>query len=79
MRAMLVLKYLFLPGRAETIIGYGFLKSTLESVFSPLAVQPLASQVYGLYMGFAYFTPIIGGRRIVARLHNVVRRRWAIA
>jgi proton-dependent oligopeptide transporter, POT family len=64
MRALLVLymvKYLFLPERAETIVGYGFLKSTLESVFGPLAVQPLASQVYGLYTGFVYFTPIIGG------------------
>jgi len=64
MRALLVLymvKYLFLPERAETIIGYGFLKSTLESVFGPLAIQPLASQVYGLYTGFVYFTPIIGG------------------
>jgi POT family proton-dependent oligopeptide transporter len=30
-------------------------------VFGPLAVQPLASQVYGLYTGFVYFTPIIGG------------------
>lgn len=64
MRALLVLymvKYLFLPERADTIIGYGFLKSALESVFGPLAVQPLASQVYGLYTGFVYFTPIIGG------------------
>ena len=64
MRALLVLymvKYLFLPERADTIIGYGFLKSALESVFGPLAVQPLASQVYGLYTGLVYFTPIIGG------------------
>jgi POT family proton-dependent oligopeptide transporter len=64
MRALLVLymvKYLFLPERADSVIGFGALKSTLESVFGPLAIQPLASQVYGLYTALVYFTPIIGG------------------
>jgi len=64
MRALLVLymvKYLFLPERAESVVSYGVLKSTLESVLGPLAVQPLASQVYGLYTGFVYFTPVLGG------------------
>jgi POT family proton-dependent oligopeptide transporter len=64
MRALLVLymvHYPFLPERAENVVGYGFLKSTLESVFGPLGIQPLASQVYGLYTGFVYFTPILGG------------------
>jgi POT family proton-dependent oligopeptide transporter len=64
MRALLVLymiKYLFLPERADTVIGYGALKSSLETVFGPLDIQPLSSQVYGLYTGLVYFTPIIGG------------------
>jgi POT family proton-dependent oligopeptide transporter len=64
MRALLVLymvKYLFEPGRVETVIGYGALKRSLEFAFGPLDVQPFASQVYGLYTGLVYFTPLIGG------------------
>src|SRR5262249_1943559 len=30
-------------------------------LLGPLAVQPLASYIYGLYTGLVYFTPIIGG------------------
>ena len=33
----------------------------LEQVFGPLAIMPLASQIYGLYTGFVYFTPFFGG------------------
>jgi POT family proton-dependent oligopeptide transporter len=64
MASLLVLylvKYLLLPGQAEGIIGYAVVKRALESVFGPLAPQPLASQIYGFYTGLAYFTPVIGG------------------
>ncbi|MGZ8373121.1 MAG: peptide MFS transporter [Rhodoplanes sp.] len=64
MRALLVLymvKYLFEPGRADTVIGYATLKRALEFGFGPLDVQPFASHVYGLYTGLVYFTPLIGG------------------
>src|SRR3984893_14732642 len=64
MRALLVLymtKYLLSPGRAEGVIGLDGLRSALESVFGPLGVQPLASQIYGLYTGLVYLTPLIGG------------------
>jgi POT family proton-dependent oligopeptide transporter len=64
MRALLVLymvKYLLQPGRAETVIGYAAVKSALEFLFGPLAVQPLASHLYGLYTGLVYLTPIFGG------------------
>ncbi len=64
MRALLVLymvKYLFQPGRVETIIGFATLRSVLEFMFGPLDVQPLASLVYGFYTALVYFTPIIGG------------------
>ena len=30
-------------------------------MFGPLSVQALSSQVFGLYTGFVYFTPLIGG------------------
>jgi POT family proton-dependent oligopeptide transporter len=65
MRALLVLYMTnHLIKAAETgqyVFGFGALKGGLEAVFGPLAVQPLASQIYGLYTGFVYFTPFFGG------------------
>src|ERR1700754_4807733 len=64
MRALLVLymvKYAFQPERAQDIIGFATLKAGLEALFGPLEVQPLSSQIYGLYTGLVYFTPILGG------------------
>jgi proton-dependent oligopeptide transporter, POT family len=63
MRALLVLymvKYLLLPGHDE-VIGLGAVRGVLERVFGPLGVQPFASQIYGLYTGFVYLTPLFGG------------------
>src|SRR5215468_7792988 len=63
MRALLVLymvKYL-LPERSGEVIGLASLRVMLEGLFGPLAVQPFASYIYGLYTGLVYFTPIIGG------------------
>jgi POT family proton-dependent oligopeptide transporter len=64
MASLLVLylvKYLLLPGQAEQVLGYGAVKGALESLFGPLGPQPLASQIFGFYTGFAYLTPILGG------------------
>jgi POT family proton-dependent oligopeptide transporter len=64
MRALLVLymvKALLHPGHAENVIGLGALKHLLESVTGPLEVQPFASQIYGLYTGLVYLTPLFGG------------------
>jgi POT family proton-dependent oligopeptide transporter len=64
MRTLLVLymvKYLLIPERAEGVLGLGTMKRALELPFGPLDVQPLASQIYGLYTGLVYLTPIIGG------------------
>jgi proton-dependent oligopeptide transporter, POT family len=64
MRALLVLymvKYLLQPGRAEGIAGYAAAKGGLEFLFGPLDVQPLASQIYGIYTGLVYLTPVFGG------------------
>ena len=63
MRSLLVLymvKYL-LVGHSDEIIGFAGLRAALQSVFGPLAVQPLASQIYGIYTGLVYLTPIFGG------------------
>jgi POT family proton-dependent oligopeptide transporter len=64
MRGLLVLymtKYLFLDGRPDSVVGYSALKHGLEAVFGPLAIQPLSSQIYGLYTALVYLTPLFGG------------------
>jgi POT family proton-dependent oligopeptide transporter len=64
MTALLVLymvNQLLLPGHVEHVVGFGGFRSALESVFGPLSTQALASQIFGLYAGFVYFTPMLGG------------------
>lgn len=65
MRALLVLymtDYLLNdPEKAKTVLGYSGLESVLTSVFGPMNVQAMSSQLYGLYTGLVYFTPIFGG------------------
>jgi POT family proton-dependent oligopeptide transporter len=64
MRAVLVLymvKYLFEPGQVESVFGYTAAKSALEFFAGPLSTQTLASNIYGLYTGLVYLTPLIGG------------------
>lgn len=64
MRSLLVLyltQYLLLPANGDGVFGLAELKSALESIFGPLAPQALASQLYGLYTGLVYFTPLFGG------------------
>ncbi|MDR1726726.1 MAG: peptide MFS transporter [Acidobacteriota bacterium] len=65
MRALLVLymtSYLVKdPEKAATVFGFEALRKLLEMGFGPLDVQPLASQIYGLYTGFVYLTPFFGG------------------
>lgn len=79
MRALLVLymtKHLITATQAGGyVFGFGTLRHGLEAVFGPLAVQPLASQIYGLYTGFVYFTPFFGGilaDRILGQRKTVV-------
>src|SRR5215475_9168427 len=64
MRALLTLymvNYLFRPERIDTVIGLSGLKRMLEIPFGPLDIQPFSSNIYGLYTGLVYFTPIFGG------------------
>jgi len=64
MRALLVLymfNYLLLPAQADRVIGLNAFRAGLESVFGPLDLQPLASQIYGVYTGLVYLTPLLGG------------------
>jgi POT family proton-dependent oligopeptide transporter len=56
-----MVKYLFEPGRVETVLGFGAVKAALEFLFGRLDPQPLASQIFGFYTGLAYFMPVLGG------------------
>ena len=66
MRALLVLymvDYLIKNVREGTIHVLGFLplQRGIEAIFGPQNVQPLASQIYGMYTALVYLTPLFGG------------------
>src|ERR1700730_16316698 len=64
MRALLVLymvKYVLQPEIAGQVIGLAALKRGLEALLGPLDIQPFASNIYGLYTGLVYLTPVLGG------------------
>jgi POT family proton-dependent oligopeptide transporter len=64
MQALLVLymvEHLLLPGNIEKITGFHNLRLIIEWVTGPLSRQALASQIFGLYVGLVYFTPVFGG------------------
>ena len=64
MQALLVLYMagqLLLPGHVEHIVGFAAFRAGIEAVTGPLSTQALATQVFGLYVGLVYFTPVFGG------------------
>ncbi len=65
MRSLLVLymvNFLFLkPDVGREVLGFNALRGGLEHMFGPLGIQPLSSQIYGLYTAFVYLAPFFGG------------------
>src|SRR5258708_17586591 len=64
MTALLVLymvNQLLLPGHIDHVAGLAAFRRLIEGAFGPLSTQALASQIFGLYSGFVYFTPVLGG------------------
>ena len=64
MTALLVLymvNQLLLPAHAVHVAGFAQFRAALESISGPLSTQALASQIFGLYAGLVYFTPLLGG------------------
>lgn len=64
MTALVVLymvNQLLLPGHVEHIAGFATFRAVMESLFGPLSTQAIASQIFGFYSGFVYFTPLLGG------------------
>ena len=78
MTSLLVLymsQALFMPGHVGHIAGFAAFRAGLESVFGKMSTLALASQTYGLYTGFVYFTPVLGGLiadRLIGRRRAVV-------
>jgi len=65
MQTLLVLymvRQLLLPGHIENIAGFGAYRAFLEYLYGhSLSTVALASAIFGMYAGFVYMTPIIGG------------------
>src|SRR3954451_4903289 len=64
MTALVVLymvNQLLLPGHVEHVVGFAAFRRIIEGAFGRLSTQALASQIFGLYAGFVYFTPVLGG------------------
>ena len=64
MTALLVLymvDQLLLPGHVGQVAGFAQLRTALQSLAGPLSDRALASQIFGLYSGLVYFTPLLGG------------------
>jgi POT family proton-dependent oligopeptide transporter len=64
MQALLVLymvDQLLMPGHIEHIAGFAAFRGVIEGVTGPLSTQALATQIFGLYVGLVYFTPVFGG------------------
>jgi POT family proton-dependent oligopeptide transporter len=64
MQSLLVLymvEYLLLPGHIERIYGFSSLRRAIEAIVGPLSIRALSTQIFGLYAGLVYLTPIFGG------------------
>jgi POT family proton-dependent oligopeptide transporter len=78
MQALLVLymtHYLLQPGHIEHVAGFGPFRAMIESAYGPLSPQALASAIFGLYAGFVYLTPILGGilaDRVIGRTNTII-------
>ena len=77
MQALLVLymvDQLLLPGHVEHVVGFAAFRAAIQSVTGPLSAQALAFQIFGLYIGLVYFTPVFGGAlgdRVLGRVRTV--------
>ncbi|CAN5391066.1 peptide MFS transporter [soil metagenome] len=73
--ALYMIHQLLLPGHVENVIGFAGFRTVVEAVFGPLTTLALASQIFGLYTGFIYMTPLLGawlGDRILGQRRTSV-------
>lgn len=78
MQAMLTLYMageLLRPDRVGSVIGLAAFRHLIERVTGPLAIEPLAVEIFGLYSAFTFLTPVAGGwlgDRVLSRRGAVV-------
>ena len=78
MQALLVLYMthrLLLPGHVEHVLGFGGFRAAIEAIYGRLSAQALGSAIFGLYAGFVWMTPILGGLladRVTGRTRTIV-------
>jgi POT family proton-dependent oligopeptide transporter len=66
---------LLLPGHIEHVAGFAAFRHVLEGLFGPMSTVALTSQIYGLYTGLVYLTPVFGGLladQLIGRRNAVV-------
>jgi POT family proton-dependent oligopeptide transporter len=64
MQALLVLYlvgHILVGETPDKVWGLSGLRAGIESLVGPLSVQATAAQIFGLYIGFVFFLPILGG------------------
>jgi POT family proton-dependent oligopeptide transporter len=49
------------PGTVEYVLGYEGVKTAIQAVVGPLTPDKLAADLFGLYTGLVYLTPVFGG------------------
>jgi len=58
--ALYMIHQLLLPGHVENVVGFVGFRAGVEGIFGPLTTLALASQIFGIYTGVVYLTPLIG-------------------
>src|SRR5579864_3096772 len=80
--ALYMVDQLLLPGHVEHVAALAQLRGLMNSFGEPLSNQALASQIFGLYSGFVYFTPLLGGMiadRFIGQRNAVVLGALALS
>lgn len=73
--ALYMIHRLLLPGHVGNVVGFTGFRGVLTAVFGPMTTLALASQIFGLYTGFVYLTPLVGawlGDRVLGQRMTTV-------
>jgi POT family proton-dependent oligopeptide transporter len=70
-----LIQRLLTPEIAGSVLAFNNLRTGIETLTGPLSNQAFASQVFSLYSGLVYFTPVFGGMladRLLGQRRTVV-------
>ncbi len=80
--ALYISQYLLMPGHVEHVIGYGALKSFVETFYGNLTPAQFGIAISGIYTALVYITPLLGGLvadRLIGRTPTVIIGAIAMA